>query len=92
MKPPKCRLCEHEHWTTQPHKFATNVVNTATNSETKNHKDRDVAPPTDASMGEPRRVQKRVTGEPKTRNRRAKEAYNAYQREYMRKRRAAAKA
>jgi hypothetical protein len=26
LKPPKCRLCGHEHWNSQPHKFETEAV------------------------------------------------------------------
>jgi hypothetical protein len=34
MKPPKCRLCEHAHWSNEPHVFASN---TASNRSASNN-------------------------------------------------------
>jgi len=92
MKPPKCRLCEALHWSHEPHKFATNTIEVATNTATNRDDaatnkgtavhDSISAPAVQVGVGESESVVARTS------NRRSREAYNSYQREYMRKRRA----
>ena len=81
----KCELCGTVHEAYQAHVFATN---TATNKESATNTIATNAPPI-ASVAETKAA---VGGEVpiRTPNRRSREAYNAYQREYMRRKRAAA--
>ena len=74
MDKPKCRVCEHKHWSSEPHVFAK-------------EKERDPSPrgtevPPDKDVGASTQVER-------NRKWRAanKERYNAYQRKLMRKRR-----
>lgn len=104
MIPPKCVLCETRHHGHQAHVFATNE-RTTPRAQTFVATNRVIADATNAGREELRsdgagrvdRAEPAVavagtgSGEAgKTKNRRARDAYNAYQREYMRKRRAAA--
>ena len=113
MKPPKCRLCDHEHWLNQPHVFATNTE-TATNGATNNATNEEGNGATNISVAceevvkaddEKSGVSEVTSGAGegsgsirpgvgvvgRTGNRRSREAYNAYQRDYMRKKRAKVK-
>lgn len=97
LKPPKCRLCETLHWSHEPHKFAINTIDTAINTAINTD---DIAINT-ATVPEVRSVRvPKVCGEVqgpelsvsvphKTANRRSRDAYNEYMRDYMRKKRGA---
>jgi hypothetical protein len=103
VKAPKCRLCSGLHWNNEPHVFATNTksaTNVATNNATNGER---VANAGSDARGVPAVRPEAVgvgQGPPgvvgadvpdgglRTANRRSRDAYNAYQREYMRKRRA----
>jgi len=74
MKAPKCRLCGKEHWSNEPHVFGGSEEKADSGA--------------DKSQGSERGQVVHKGEYPKTPNRRSREAYNAYQREYMRKRRA----
>jgi hypothetical protein len=95
---PKCDLCGTRHESYQAHVFATNRIATNTSAtnrkETRGHRVLvDVQPDAgargaevvvDAVGGGPQKLGSRSA---KSSNRRSRESYNAYQREYMRKRR-----
>ena len=79
---PLCDMCGTRHESYQAHVFATNRIATnahATNKEANEHVS--LAPHDCGKADGVAGVGKR------TRNRRSREVYNAYQREYMRKRR-----
>jgi hypothetical protein len=93
---PLCEICGDRHESYQAHRFATNTV--ATN-RTATNKDGDGSGHQGNDEGVLRAVGSAAEGRGaatdglrdaglRTANRRSKEAYNAYQREYMRKRRA----
>ena len=92
MKPPKCPFCSVSEWRHicggATNKSATNRIATnkgATNAVSLDERARPaekVAAPFDKAV---EGIAEAKLG--KTRNRRSREAYNAYQREYMRKRR-----
>jgi hypothetical protein len=102
MKPPKCRLCSGLHWNNEPHVFATNERLTGATNRTRATNSPnvgDVPVPqvvkADVDSGRlpvgdetPRVAVVRLGDVGRTANRRSRESYNAYQREYMRKRRA----
>lgn len=102
MKPPKCRLCGHEHWLSEPHIFASNTEsasNGASNKASGVTRKKVVAVP--VSAGDASTVKRPASGVAvraaqssadarPSKQRWNREAYNAYQREYMRKRRAGA--
>jgi hypothetical protein len=94
MKPPKCRLCSHEHWNNEPHVFASNTaINTkdainkiAVNAAPKVvESQRKEVVPVRAAVGVPALS---AVPEAVSPNRRKRSDYNEYMREYMRKRRA----
>ncbi len=90
MDKPKCRLCNERHYSYEPHKFAINTddiaINTAINTVAGTSS---VQPHAEA-------VSVRAVSNPDgapvenamTPNRRKRDDYNAYMRDYMRKRRA----
>jgi hypothetical protein len=84
-----CDICGTRHHAYQAHVFATNRIATNTSATNK------AVETKDAESGAGLRGVGDVPepaneGAEKTRNRRTREAYNAYQREYMRRRRAKA--
>ncbi len=94
---PLCDICGDRHESWQSHRFATNIASNkrltdATNKESNatNRVDGAVGIP-EVSGGLPGSVvqnvsgMRKVGGDTRTANRRSREAYNAYQREYMRK-------
>jgi hypothetical protein len=102
MKPPKCRLCEHAHWSNEPHVFASNTesasntasneVNSASNNRRGHAVENRAAGRPVAALAEGSRPSTQdgtwlvdAVGKPKQRW--SRESYNAYQREYMRKKR-----
>lgn len=99
MKPPKCRLCNHEHYSYEDHTLNESVainkvaaINTPAINDAINRIGTDlpgIARPVSSGKGDviPKSVE--GAGGDQTPNRRSREAYNAYMREYMRKRRAA---
>ena len=88
MKPPKCRFCDKEEW--------RHVCAGATNRATNQKKDATNSERQIALVETPRptilAVDRKAVAAPKTQNRRSREDYNAYQREYMRLKRAKAHA
>jgi hypothetical protein len=86
---PLCDLCGSRHESYQGHVFATNrdATNTsATNAVSLDERKGSAQKASPAfDQGVAHVGAEAVSG--KTRNRRSREAYNAYQREYMRKRR-----
>lgn len=90
MKPPKCRLCGHEHYGMAHVWDATNTVKTATNDATNSRgaAKRSACEPDQRKSGLPELAPRQPGETGKTANRRDRKAYNAYQREYMKKRRA----
>lgn len=80
---PLCELCGDRHGSHQAHRFATNAATNrhATNAGATNTTAREVG------RAEVDRSVDSEVGLVRTANRRTREAYNAYQREYMRKRR-----
>ena len=87
---PLCEICETRHENYQAHVFATNRI--ATNKDATNRTAGSDAKNEPADSGcvegvaaDPGRVEVDTGG--RTANRRGRAAYNAYQREYMRKRR-----
>ena len=71
---PQCALCGSRHYAYQAHVFATNATNGATNKAAV-----EVEPAnTEEGSGSA------TSGVVRTANRRERDAYNAYQREYMR--------
>lgn len=90
MTPPKCELCGTEHHGHQAHVFATNTKPLATNAATNKVASRKVviasvpAKLAGAAVGTGVAHPKNA----KTLNRRARSAYNAYQRFLMQARRA----
>jgi hypothetical protein len=96
MKAPKCRLCSGLHWNNEPHVFATNTAtntksatNVATNNATNGSAGVSeglgcVRPGNAGNVdGQQGAVGGGSPAALKSSNRRAREAYNAYQREYM---------
>ena len=84
--PSTCEICGTPHHSYQGHVFATNrnATNTdATNAQRATNKSKVKESAVLAVDGKDVAASER-----KTKNRRARQAYNAYQREYMRKRRA----
>ena len=94
---PVCALCGSRHELYQAHVFATNTsatnrgaTNSATNVATNDGREGlRVSSPGRMGCDEPALeiTGPGIGGEGKTANRRSREAYNAYQREYMRKKR-----
>ena len=84
---PLCDLCGNRHHGYQGHVFATNAV--ATNNELRRGKDagRQAAGESPDVSGGAIVAERVLESSARTANRRSREAYNAYQREYMRKRR-----
>jgi hypothetical protein len=82
-----CDICGTRHHAYQAHVFATNRIATNTSATNKPKKVAEVGEGLRRG-GEAR--EPADEGVAKTRNRRTREAYNAYQREYMRRRRAKA--
>jgi hypothetical protein len=95
MTPPKCPICSTAHYGWQAHTFATNratnkaATNNATNREAEHQEGARVVGDVLAGANSQRHGDSRLAEGPgdKTPNRRSRAAYNAYQREYMRKRR-----
>jgi hypothetical protein len=92
VKPPKCRLCSGLHWNNETHVFATNTksaTNVATNNATNGPAgvSEGLGRVRPGNAGNVDGQQGAVGGGSpaalKTPNRRDREAYNAYQREYM---------
>ena len=84
MKPPKCRLCESAHWLNEPHVFAINsrpAINADAINKPKANERLEPTPKKEASLAD--------GDDDRTGNRRRKVDYNAYMKEYMRKKRAA---
>lgn len=94
--PKICEICGTKHHSYQGHVFATNKVATNANA-TNGHELHRVEMVRGQFNGEPSDVPGGAVGaervlpptarQSKTANRRSRESYNAYQREYMRKRR-----
>jgi hypothetical protein len=95
MKPPRCPICDTDHWAREPHRFATNgesaTNNGATNAGGTSRSAYSGVEAGGAVVGEKAGLGEVVGAvrsvEPRTANRRSRADYNAYQREYMRKRR-----
>jgi hypothetical protein len=102
MKPPKCRLCGSPHWNNEPHQFekgakalanaSFDATNSATNKVATNNADAGVDPRAGGTVVQGGPVLGSVGGDGvvvkvRSANRRSRDSYNAYQREYMRKRR-----
>lgn len=97
MLPPLCSMCGTKHHAHQAHVFATNKVS-ATNTDATNNQVSKSA--TELRSGSrirhrPQDGREDIKGKEAagrrvgpTKNRRSREDYNAYQREYMKKRRA----
>jgi hypothetical protein len=103
MKPPKCRLCSGLHWNNEPHVFASNTASNTQPASNNASNRQDLHRPARADVGVQAvdEVGGSVPagGAPAVGNGSAevcgpakqrwpRDAYNAYQREYMRKRRA----
>jgi hypothetical protein len=98
MTPPKCPICSTAHYGWQAHTFATNKRLTerltstedATNNATNRDSDRACVVVGGAPDQEPVGQSDVLVASPavRTANRRDRAAYNAYQREYMRRKRA----
>ena len=90
--PSTCEICGTPHHSYQGHVFATNrnATNTdATNRAVLDHRQPEpIGPDVPSCAGGVKRNVTPVVGQPRSANRRARESYNAYQLEYMRKRRA----
>ena len=86
---PLCDLCGTRHHGYQGHVFATNEI--ATNNELRRGKDvgRQAASESPDVSGGATMAERVLESGARTANRRSREAYNTYQREYMRKQRAA---
>ncbi len=95
MKPPKCRLCQAMHWNNEPHAFASNTEeaasNSASNTKRKAAPHAPAAPLPDATVAaEP--VAESVSVGKAQKQRWDRKAYNEYQRKLMKAKRAEAKA
>ena len=85
MDKPKCRVCEHKHWSSEPHVFTEERGKPKTVGER----------PTKAVGGRRPDKQVRVVTAPRTSatqrvyewRKQNKERYNAYQKEFMRSKR-----
>jgi hypothetical protein len=92
---PLCDLCNTRHESYQAHVFATNTksatngvrLTDGTRKQPQVEEKREVARGADR----PASGDVAVAEDARSKNRRSRDAYNAYQREYMRKRRAAAR-
>lgn len=78
MKPPKCRLCETEHWDSEPHNWPSKSVQKRVTAQTKEKVSRIASP---KSLGEDKHCPTCNT------NLSAKERERKRRREWMRKRR-----
>jgi hypothetical protein len=91
MTPPKCPICSTAHYGWQAHTFATNTATNkaATNNATNRDSDRACVVVGGASDQESVGQSDVLVASPavRTANRRDRAAYNAYQREYMRRKR-----
>jgi hypothetical protein len=89
---PLCDLCGSRHESYQAHVFATNRIATNTSATNRDCAPRNDRGDTEVGGGADGGVRAGLRDDPgRSKNRRSKEAYNAYQREYMRRRRALAK-
>lgn len=96
MRPPKCRLCGHEHWNNESHVFkdainkshpAINGVNNAINRNDRPERlEMAVAARAEPAICAPDGGGA-VPADERTGNRRSRKAYNEYMREYMRRKR-----
>lgn len=91
---PLCPICSTRHESYQAHVFATNRIATNKDATNKRADGVNVDGIPEVSGGVQRPVVQDVSGvrevgaDSRTANRRSREAYNAYQREYMRRKRA----
>jgi len=84
MKPPKCRLCESNHWNNEEHTFKSSVVGPASNSGgTGAHIES--PEPTEKSTPTSKRSVPPVGSESSPARQLDKFDRTTYQREYMRK-------
>ena len=92
MKAPKCRLCGVLHWSHEPHQFASNEEGSASNtvhaSNKKGKADKNTAKANEVEIPNELPVATPLSA-PVPKQRWDRAAYNTYQREYMKKRRAA---